>query len=113
MSTDFAAARSFCYDALKCGVMPDLVLDALDAIAWAWNHAQARVRPMSCLRSLKLALSRRAVFAGKPVRAKAARPAAKRAAKPAARMSMREILAALAAKQITPARAKLLLAGRG
>ena len=64
---------------------------------------------MSCLRPLKLALSRRTVSAGKPVRAKAAKPAAK----PAARMSRSEILAALAAKQITLARAELLLAGRG
>ena len=108
MPTDFAAARSFCYDALKCGVMPDLVLDVLDALTWAWNHAEARVKPTSCLRPLKLALSRRAVSAGKPVRAKAAKPAAK----PAALMSKREILAALAAKQITVARAETLLAGR-
>ena len=104
MSTDFAAARSFCYGALKGGVMPDLVLDAL---TWAWNHAEARVNPTSCLRPLKLALGQRAVSAGKPVRAKAA----KSAAKPAARMSRREILAALAGKQITLARAESLLAG--
>jgi hypothetical protein len=108
MSTDFAAARSQALDYLQAGVMPELVLDVLDAIDWAWNHAEARVNPASRLRPLKLAMSRRAVSAGKPVRAKAA----KSAAKPAVRMSMSEILAALAAKQITPARAELLLAGR-
>ena len=108
MSTDFAAARSFCYAAAKCGVMSDLVLDVLDALTWAWNHAEARVKPTSCLRPLKLALIQRAVSASKAARAKAA----KSAAKPAARMSRREVLAALAAKQITVARAELLLAGR-
>ena len=109
MSTDFAAARSFCYAALKCGVMSDLVLDVLDALTWAWNHAEARVNHTSCLRPLKLALIQRAVSASKAARAKVAKPAAK----PAARMSRREVLAALAAKQITVARAELLLAGRG
>ena len=104
----FRAARSFCYDAVKCGVMSELVLEVLDAIQWAWDHAEARVNPTSCLRPLKLALSRRADSAGKPVRARAAKPAAK----PAARMTRREILAALAAKQITVARAELLLAGK-
>ena len=109
MSNDFAAARSFCYDALKSGVMPDLVLDVLDALTWAWSHAEARVKPTSCLRPLKLALSQRAAEAAKrkPVKA------AKSAAKPPARMSKREVLAALAAKQITVARADALLAGRG
>jgi hypothetical protein len=104
MDKQFAAARSFCYQAAKSGVMPELVLDVMDAIQWSWDHAEARVNPTSCLRPLKLALSRRAVSAGKPVRAKAA--------KSATRMSTREILAALAAKQITVARAELLLAGR-
>jgi len=108
MDKQFAAARSFCYLSLKAGVMPELVLDVLDALTWAWNHAEARVKPQSCLRPLKVALSRRAVSAGKPVRAKAARSAAKSAA----RMSKREVLAALAAKQITVARAETLLAGR-
>ena len=32
MDKQFAAARSFCYESLKAGVMPDLVLDVLDAL---------------------------------------------------------------------------------
>lgn len=55
----FAAARSFCYQSLKAGVMPELVLDVLDAIQWAWDHAKARVNPASCLYPIKAALDRR------------------------------------------------------
>ena len=55
----FRAARSFCYDAVKCGVMSELVLEVLDAIQWAWDHAEARVNPASCLYPIKAALDRR------------------------------------------------------
>jgi hypothetical protein len=104
MDKQFEEARRFALEALAAGVMSELVSDVLDALDWAWDHAEVRVNPTSCLHPLKVALSRRAVSAGKPVRAKAAKPARPR--------TTAEILAALAANQITPERAELLLAGR-